>query len=61
MRTIKPVSALSGLAAILLSGGIQAQQKNVLFIAVDDLKPWVNAYSDHHAKTPGMGRSIRMQ
>lgn len=29
---------------------------NVLFIAVDDLKPWVSAYGDKHAKTPGMDR-----
>jgi len=29
---------------------------NILFIAVDDLKPNVNAYGDRHAKTPGMDR-----
>lgn len=56
MRSKKPISALSGLTAILLSLGVQAQPKNVLFIAVDDLKPWVSAYGDHHAKTPGMDR-----
>jgi iduronate 2-sulfatase len=32
---------------------------NILFIAVDDLKPWVSAYGDHHAKTPGMDRLAR--
>ena len=50
---------MSGLAAILLSGGVHAQQKNILFIAVDDLKPWVTAYGDKHAKTPGMDRLAR--
>ena len=59
MRTIKPEFALSGLAALLLSGGVQAQQKNILFIAVDDLKPLVGAYGDTHAKTPGMDRLAR--
>ena len=29
---------------------------NILFIAVDDLKPWVTAYGDKHAKTPGMDK-----
>ncbi len=40
---------------------IHAQEKkmNVLFIAVDDLKPWVSAYGDKHAKTPGMDRLAR--
>lgn len=34
----------------------QPQRPNILFIAVDDLKPWVSAYGDKHAKTPGMDR-----
>ena len=34
----------------------KAQKLNVLFIAVDDLKPWVSAYGDKHAKTPGMDK-----
>ena len=29
---------------------------NVLFIAVDDMKPWLSAYGDSLAKTPGMDR-----
>ena len=41
MLSKKSVSAFSGLAVMLLSGSLQAQQKNVLFIAVDDLKPCV--------------------
>jgi arylsulfatase A-like enzyme len=59
MKSLNPVSLLSGLTAILLSGGVNAQQKNILFIAVDDLKPWVGAYGDKHARTPGMDRLAR--
>jgi arylsulfatase A-like enzyme len=29
---------------------------NVLFIAIDDLKPAIGAYGDKHAKTPGLDR-----
>lgn len=35
------------------------QRPNILFIAVDDLKPWIAAYGDKHAKTPGMDRLAR--
>jgi len=37
---------------------VVAQQKkmNVLFIAVDDLKPWTKAYGNKFAVTPGMDR-----
>ena len=59
MKDIKSVSTFSGMALMLLSGSLQAQQKNVLFIAVDDLKPLVSAYGDLHAKTPGMDRLAR--
>src|SRR4030043_1822704 len=59
MRSLKPVTALSGLAAILLSGGVHAQQKNILFFAVDDLKPVIGVLGDPHAKTPGMDRLAR--
>ncbi len=40
---------------------LNAQEKkmNVLFIAVDDLKPVISAYGDKHAKTPGMDRLAR--
>ena len=34
----------------------QQKQMNILFIAVDDLKPLIGAYGDRHAKTPGMDR-----
>ncbi len=40
---------------------LHAQEKklNVLFIAVDDLKPLISAYGDNRAKTPGMDRLAR--
>jgi len=59
MLSKNTLSTFSGLAALIFSGGIQAQQKNVLFIAVDDLKPLIGAYGDKHAKTPGMDRLAR--
>lgn len=59
MKILKPLSLFSGLGALLLSGGLQAQKKNILFIAVDDLKPLVSAYGDKHARTPGMDRLAR--
>jgi arylsulfatase A-like enzyme len=33
-----------------------SQKKNVLFIAVDDLKPTIGAYGDHFAQTPNMDK-----
>lgn len=50
---------MSGMAVLLLCRGVNAQQKNILFIAVDDLKPLTGAYGDKHAKTPGMDRLAR--
>lgn len=52
----KSLLTFSGMSALLFSGSLQAQQKNVLFIAVDDLKPTVGAYGDPLAKTPGIDR-----
>lgn len=37
----------------------KTERPNILFIAVDDLKPWIAAYGDKHAKTPGMDRLAR--
>lgn len=34
----------------------QDNRPNVLLIAVDDMKPWISAYGDTLAKTPGMQR-----
>jgi iduronate 2-sulfatase len=59
MKPLSAISAISGLTAFLLSGTLHAQQKNILFIAVDDLKPINGAYGDPHAKTPGMDRLAR--
>lgn len=57
MRFTKALSTLSGISALFLSAAVNGQQqKNILFIAVDDLKPLVKAYGDKHAKTPGMDR-----
>ncbi|GAA5118511.1 sulfatase [Luteolibacter yonseiensis] len=52
---IPPVSRI----LLLLSGLItfsHAAPKNVLFIAVDDLKPSIGAYGDRLAKTPNIDR-----
>ncbi len=37
-----------------------AQQKNVLFIAVDDLKPNITSFGDNFAKTPNIDRLAKM-
>ena len=58
----KLISSIGVLAQVgLCITQIEAQEKklNVLFIAVDDLKPLVSAYGDIHAKTPGMDRLAR--
>jgi arylsulfatase A-like enzyme len=34
----------------------KTEKPNILFIAVDDLKPWIATFGDEHAKTPGMDR-----
>ncbi|MCX6327466.1 MAG: sulfatase [Bacteroidia bacterium] len=55
----KLITSLGILSQVGLSmTQLHAQEKklNVLFIAVDDLKPLVSAYGDKHAKTPGMDR-----
>jgi iduronate 2-sulfatase len=51
--------ALLGLAALpgfAQKTATKSARPNILFIAVDDLKPWVSAYGDKHAKTPGMDK-----
>jgi iduronate 2-sulfatase len=46
--------------SVLPATAIQTDEKpakpNILFIAVDDLKPLTGAYGDKHARTPGMDR-----
>lgn len=44
------------LLAGLITPGAHAAQKNVLLIAVDDLKPLIGAYGDPIAKTPNIDR-----
>jgi iduronate 2-sulfatase len=56
MKPLISVYAVSGLTALLMTGSLQAQHKNILFIVVDDLKPISGAYGDPYARTPGMDR-----
>ncbi len=57
---MKEVFSLLAIVIQLVVGLVQlaAQDKkmNVLFIAIDDLKPLMGSYGDKHAKTPGMDR-----
>ena len=51
--------AFLGISAVPVIAGPASEMQakpNILFIAVDDLKPWVGAYGDKFAKTPGMDR-----
>lgn len=59
MKFFSAVTSVSGLSAFLVASGLNAQPKNILFIAIDDLKPLTGAYGDKHAKTPGMDRLSR--
>ncbi len=52
---MKPISRISLLFAGLITL-TQAAQKNVLFIAVDDLKPTIGAYGNPSAKTPNIDK-----
>jgi arylsulfatase A-like enzyme len=38
------------------TGWLQSHPRNVLFIAVDDLRPKLGCYGDRHAKTPNIDR-----
>jgi arylsulfatase A-like enzyme len=51
---MKRILFLAFLTVITLQGF--SQKKNVLFIAVDDLKPLIGAYGDDFAKTPNIDR-----
>lgn len=50
------VSILGCILSLLLASGAGAERPNVLFIAVDDLKPAIGAYGDPYAITPTMDR-----
>ena len=52
MKLIKYVSILLALGYLAVS----AKQKNVLFIAVDDLKPLLNCYGDDYVVTPNIDK-----
>jgi arylsulfatase A-like enzyme len=60
------VAGAVAVAALLTVGWVQAgdrrgarQRPNVLFIAVDDLRPTIGAYGDPYAKTPNLDRLAR--
>lgn len=44
------------LTCLLATAGLAVDRPNVLFIAVDDLKPTIGSYGDKHAKTPNIDR-----
>uniref|UniRef100_UPI00359334DB sulfatase-like hydrolase/transferase n=1 Tax=Persicitalea sp. TaxID=3100273 RepID=UPI00359334DB len=55
--------AFLALSVVLLSASTSQAQKtkpNVLFIAVDDLKPLLNSYGESRMKTPNIDRLARM-
>lgn len=52
----RPLRLLSVLVLLLASGAALADQPNVLFIAVDDLRPDLGAYGEAHMVTPHMDR-----
>jgi hypothetical protein len=41
------------------SGPVQQKQPNILFIAVDDLRPELGAYGNPHINTPNIDRLAR--
>jgi arylsulfatase A-like enzyme/GH35 family endo-1,4-beta-xylanase/acylphosphatase len=55
---MKRLSAL--ILLTLLYFTVSAQKKNILFIAVDDLKPTIKAYHDDFAVTPNMDKLASM-
>jgi arylsulfatase A-like enzyme len=64
MKT-KYVKILSVLCLLVISNGIIAQQKksnkpNILFIAVDDLKPILGCYGNTLIKTPNIDRLAKI-
>ena len=52
MRTLR----LLGVTVALLSAGHAAERPNILFVAVDDLRPEFGAYGAGHVKSPNLDR-----
>ena len=53
------VPLVTALLLVLLAAGTQARSEskpNILFIAVDDLRPWIGAMGFPAAKTPNLDR-----
>ena len=44
------------LGSLLIAGAAQAKPMNVLFIAIDDLRPEIGCYGNDEVKTPNMDR-----
>jgi iduronate 2-sulfatase len=66
VRLAGRVAGAVALIALLAAGwvragdrGVPGQRPNVLFIAVDDLRPTIGAYGDPYAKTPNLDRLAR--
>ncbi len=58
-KLISSIGVLAQVGLGLTQLNAQNKNLNVLFIAVDDLKPLISAYGDVHARTPGMDRLAR--
>ena len=58
MMNFSPLAKLIAVAALTLPLALnakqQAKQPNVLFIAIDDLKPLIGAYGNQQIKTPNI-------
>ena len=50
------VLSLATLGALVAAAHAEAKPRNVLFIAVDDLKPALACAGDPHARTPNIDR-----
>ncbi len=66
VRLAGRVAAAAAVVALLAAGWVRAggpggarQRPNVLFIAVDDLRPTIGAYGDPYARTPNLDRLAR--
>jgi iduronate 2-sulfatase len=58
-RVLISIGILSQAGMFFTQLSAREKKMNVLFIAVDDLKPVTGSYGDQHAKTPGMDRLAR--